>query len=87
MLCKSEEYERDPSLLADLFVITDLPSRSKNEAYSYGSRMKVWCFFLKFDGTLQYEDMYNYMDLEYFRGEFSGKRRGLKASTVIWKGK
>ena len=87
MLCKSEDYERDPSLLADLFVITDLPSRSKNEAYSYGSRMKVWCFFLKFDGTLQYEDMYNCMDLEYFRGEFSGKRRGLKASTVIWKGK
>ena len=87
ILCESEVYEMNPSLRADLFVITDLPACSKNESYRDGCRMKVWGFFLKYDGTLQYEDMYNYMNLEYFRGEFSGKRRGLKASTVIWKGK
>lgn len=79
ILCESETYEMNPSLRADLFVITDLPARSKNESHRDGCRMKVWGFFLKYDGTLQYEDMYNYMNLEYFRGEFSGKRRVLKA--------
>ena len=48
--------------------------------------MKVWGFFLKYDGTLQYEDMYNYMNLEYFRGELSGKKRILKALSNHIKG-
>ena len=73
ILCESEVYEMNPSLRADLFVITDLPACSKNESYRDGCKMKVWGFFLKYDGTLQYEDMYNYMNLEYFRGELSGK--------------
>ena len=57
ILCESEVYEMNPSLRADLFVITDLPACSKNESYRDGCRMKVWGFFLKYDGTLQYEDM------------------------------
>ena len=86
ILCESEVYEMNPSLRADLFVITDLPACSKNESYRDGCRMKVWGFFLKYDGTLQYEDMYNYMNLEYFRGELSGKKRILKALSNYIKG-
>ena len=86
ILCESEVYEMNPSLRADLFVITDLPACSKNESYRDGCRMKVWGFFLKYDGTLQYEDMYNYMNLEYFRGELSGKKRILKALSNHIKG-
>ena len=86
ILCESEVYEMNPSLRADLFVITDLPACSKNESYRDGCRMKVWGFFLKYDGTLQYEDMYNYMNLEYFRGELSGKKRILKALSIYIKG-
>ena len=86
ILCESEVYEMNPSLRADLFVITDLPACSKNESYRDGCRMKVWDFFLKYDGTLQYEDMYNYMNLEYFRGELSGKKRILKALSNHIKG-
>ena len=41
--------------------------------------MNAWGYFQYDDGTIYYEVMYNYMNLEYYRGELIGKRRIIKA--------
>ena len=51
------------------------------------SDMNAWGYFQDPDGTIYYEVMHNYMDLEYYRGELTGKRRILKALSNFIKGK
>lgn len=50
------------------------------------SDMNAWGYFQDPDGTIYYEVMHNYMDLEYYRGELTGKRRILKALSNFVKG-
>ena len=50
------------------------------------SDMNAWGYFQDPDGTIYHEVMFNYMDLEYYRGELTGKRRILKALGNFLKG-
>lgn len=50
------------------------------------SDMNAWGYFQDPDGTIYYEVMHNYMDLEYYRGELTEKRRILKALSNFIKG-
>ena len=48
--------------------------------------MNAWGYFQDPDGTIYYEVMHNYMDLEYYHGELTGKKRILKALGNFLKG-
>lgn len=50
------------------------------------SDMNAWGYFQDPDGTIYYEVMHNYMNLEYYRGELTEKRRILKALSNFIKG-
>ena len=51
------------------------------------SDMNAWGYFQDPDGTVYYEVMHNYMNLEYYHGELTGKRRILKAFSSFFKDK
>ena len=48
--------------------------------------MNGWGYFQNEDGTLYYEVMWNYIDLEFYRGDLSGVRRVLTATSNCLKG-
>lgn len=50
------------------------------------SDMNAWGYFQDPDGTIYYEVMHNYMNLEYYRSELTGKNRILKALGNFLKG-
>lgn len=50
------------------------------------SDMNAWGYFQDTDGTIYHEVMHNYMDLEYYHDELTGKKRILKALSNFVKG-
>lgn len=83
ILCdpKLSEMESD-GLCPGAFVMLDNSSQNASEntrLYGDESDMNVCGYFQNMDGTIYHEVMSNYMDLEYYRGELSGKKRILKA--------
>ena len=76
-------------LCAGSFVMLDISSQNASEntrCYGDESDMNAWGYFQNQDGTVYHEVMSNYMDLEYYRGELSGKKRILKALSNHIKG-
>lgn len=72
------------------FVMTAItPENATEHTRLYGdeSDMNAWGYFQNSDGTIYHESMWNYMDLEYYRGELTGKKRILKALSNFVKGK
>ena len=51
------------------------------------SDMNGWGLFQNDDGSFYHEVMYNYMDLVYYKGPFTGIRRALIAVSNYMKGK
>ena len=49
--------------------------------------MNAWGYFQDEDGRIYCETMFNYMDLELYKGPFEGRRRLLKALSNYVKGK
>lgn len=83
ILCDLRTAETESSgLCAGAFVMLDISSQNASEntrCYGDESNMNAWGYFLNQDGTVYHEVMSNYMDLEYYHGELSGKKRILKA--------
>ena len=72
------------------FVLTDICSTCFSESIERCkdvSDMNTRGYFQSDDGDIFDESMWNYMDLEYYRGKFTGKRRILKALSNYVKGK
>lgn len=72
------------------FVLTDICSTCFSESVERCkdvSDMNTRGYFQSDDGDIYDESMWNYMDLEYYRGKFTGKRRILKALSNYVKGK
>lgn len=90
ILCDLRTAETESSgLCAGPFVMLDISSQNASEntrRYGDESDMNAWGYFLNQDGTVYHEVMSNYMDLEYYRGELSGKKRILKALSNYIKG-
>ncbi len=51
------------------------------------AEMKAWGFFQDYHGVFDYEDMSNYMNLVYYKGPLTGRKRVLKAVSNFLKGK
>ena len=54
-------------------------TNGSRKEYVDSTDMTAWGYFLDVTGRIYSEVMFNYMDLEYYRGEFTGYRRSLKA--------
>ena len=64
------------------FVMIGITNKNANDRIRKNgdiSDMNAWGYFQNEDATVYYEVMFSYMNLEYYRGELSGKRRILKA--------
>lgn len=71
------------------FVMTDItPEFARESTRKDGDNtdMNAWGYFLNDDGRVYHEVMWNYMDLEFYRGELSGYRRILTAFSNYVKG-
>lgn len=83
VLCEYDPFGRETSgFCKGPFVMTAVtPENAKESTRLYGdtSDMNAWGYFQREDGTVYGEVMSNYMDLEYYRGELTGKRRILRA--------
>ena len=69
------------------FVLEDIVSlpehREKIPPNGDSSDMNAWGYFLNEEGQIYDEVMWNYMDLEYYRGDFEGALRMLKAISLF----
>lgn len=64
------------------FVVKDItPAHARENTYKYcdSSDMNAWGYFIDEKGKIYFEVMYNYMNLEFYRGDLNGKKRVLKA--------
>ena len=90
ILCEPDTAEMESNgLCIGPFVMLDISSQNSCEntrLYGDESDMNAWGYFLNQDGTVYHEVMSNYMDLEYYHGELSGKKRILKALSNHIKG-
>ena len=90
ILCEPDTAEMESNgVCAGAFVMLDISSQNASENTRYygdESDMNAWGYFQNQDGTVYHEVMSNYMDLEYYRGELSGKKRILKALSNYIKG-
>jgi hypothetical protein len=71
------------------FVMTAItPEYATEHTRPYGDEtdMNAWGYFQHENGMIYDESIWNYMDLEYYRGELTGKRRILKALSNHVKG-
>jgi len=90
ILCEYKEngkeksgYCRGPLVMT---AVTPMGARKSTRMHGDKTDMNAWGYFQNRDGTIYHESMWNYMDLEYYRGELSGKRRILKALSNHIKG-
>ena len=65
---------------------TELNERIQNTIHGDSSDMLVWGFFQDPDGRIYHECEFNYMDYEYYKGQFNGPRRLLIALSNFVKG-
>ena len=65
----------------------ELNERIQNATRGDSSDMLVWGFFQDPDGRIYHECEFNYMDYEYYKGQFNGPRRLLMALSNFIKGK
>ena len=65
---------------------TELNERIQNKIHGDSSDMLVWGFFQDPDGRIYHECEFNYMDYEYYKGQFNGPRRLLIALSNFVKG-
>ncbi len=90
ILCEYDAVGKETSgFCRGPFVVTGItPERAteSNRLYGDESDMNAWGYFQAEDGTIYEEVMSNYMDLEYYRGELTGKKRILKALSNRVKG-
>ncbi len=64
------------------FVVKDItPAHARENTYKYcdSSDMNARGYFVDEKGKIYFEVMYNYMNLEFYRGDLNGKKRVLKA--------
>lgn len=66
--------------------ITPMGARESTRMHGDETDMNAWGYFQHEDGKIYHESMWNYMDLEYYKGELDGKRRILKALSNHIKG-
>lgn len=76
-------YCRGPFVMT---AITPMGARERTRMYGDETDMNAWGYFQNEDGTIYHESMWNYMDLEYYRGDLDGKRRILKTLSNHIKG-
>ena len=71
------------------FVLTGVSGEAEAPGHRRGgdnSDMTAWGYFQDESGNIYHETMWNYMDLEYYRGPLTGKRRVLRALGNCLKG-
>ena len=71
------------------FVLTGVSGEAEAPGHRRGgdnSDMTAWGYFQDESGNIYHETMWNYMDLEYYRGPLTGKQRVLRALGNCLKG-
>ena len=82
ILCQYDEYDGPFVMTA----ITPEHATERTRLFGDESDMNAWGYFQNEDGTIYEKEMWNYMDLEYYRGELDGKKRILIALSNHIKG-
>lgn len=91
ILCDYDEFGMELSgLCCGPFVMTAItPDHASEHTRKYGdtSDMNVWGYYQNKDGSIFSEVTWNYMNLEYYRGELCGTKRILKGLSNCIKGR
>lgn len=91
IVCQYNEHDNETfGFCRGAFVlkgITDDTAHERIKKTGDTSDMNAWGFFQYDDGMVYSEVMFNYMNLEYYRGSLTGKKRILKALGNFIKGK
>lgn len=82
--CETKGFCQGPFVMKG---ITPTDTRDWARQSGDNSDMNAWGYFQHDDGTIYYKVMDNYMNLEYYRGEFTGKKRIIKALSNLVKEK
>lgn len=90
ILCEYVDGEETFGFCRGPFVmkgITPEGVRKSTREHGDTNDMNAWGYFQDPDGTIYYEVMFNYMNLEFYRGDLKGVRRILTAFGNYLKGK
>ena len=83
ILCEYDELGNESSgFCKGPFVVKGItPERIREGTRKYGdsSDMNAWGYFIDDGGRIYSEVMFNYMNLEFYRGDLNGKKKVLKA--------
>lgn len=81
----TDEFE-EPFVLDDIAPLCPVFVEDRKKNGGDYTDMNAWGYWQEESGEIMDDVMWNYMDLEYYRGEFSGKRRILKGLSNFMKG-
>ena len=87
ILCEYNEFgEETTGYCQGSFVLTSITKNTKyNKQYADSSDITAWGYFQNEDGSVYADNMYNYMDLEYYKGKITDKKRILKSFSSFLK--
>lgn len=86
ILIKCTDAFEEPFVLDDIAPLCPAFVEDRKKSGGDYTDMNAWGYWQEENGEIMDDAMWNYMDLEYYRGEFSGKRRIFKALSNFIKG-